>query len=93
MVTEISYTPEGLVDVITDPLGRLTDLDYDAIGRTLFVTQAVGTNRRIILGTTTAGDGLALILAIAAYLRLGLAGLDHIGTAAHFLQVPDPELL
>ena len=30
LVTKFTYTDKGLVDLITDPLGRITDEDYDA---------------------------------------------------------------
>lgn len=38
-----TYTPQGQVDVITDPLGRRIDHDYDELGRPIAVTFAVGT--------------------------------------------------
>ena len=43
LVTTYTYTTYGLVDTMTDPLGRVTDYDYNAIGRLMAVTYAVGT--------------------------------------------------
>jgi predicted Zn finger-like uncharacterized protein len=43
LVTTYTYTPQGLIDLITDPLGRVTDLDYDLFGRLTSVTYALGT--------------------------------------------------
>ncbi len=43
VVTQFTYTAEGLVDTITDPLGRVTDFDYDTLGRLSTTTVAVGT--------------------------------------------------
>jgi RHS repeat-associated protein len=43
LVTQFSYLNYGLVDTLTDPLGRITDFDYDAIGRMTRVTYAKGT--------------------------------------------------
>ncbi len=43
LVTRYTYTAQGLVDIVTDPLGRLTDYDYDAQGRQSKVTVAKGT--------------------------------------------------
>ena len=43
IVTQYTYTPAGLVDTMTDPLGRITDNDYDAFGNLTLVTFAVGT--------------------------------------------------
>jgi YD repeat-containing protein len=43
LVTRYTYTPQGLVDLVTDPLGRVTDYDYDAQGRQSKVTVAKGT--------------------------------------------------
>jgi len=43
ITTAYTYTPEGLIDTITDPLGRVSDYDYDTNGRLQFVTYAVGT--------------------------------------------------
>jgi RHS repeat-associated protein len=43
LVSSMSYTTQGLVDTMTDPLGRVTDYDYDARGRLVTVTYAKGT--------------------------------------------------
>ncbi|MEO1496632.1 MAG: RHS repeat-associated core domain-containing protein [Planctomycetota bacterium] len=43
LVTSYTYTTLGLVDTMTDPLGRVTDYDYDTSGRLTRVTLAVGT--------------------------------------------------
>ena len=43
LVTKFTYTDKGLVDLITDPLGRITDEDYDAKGRLTAITYAKGT--------------------------------------------------
>ncbi len=43
LVTTYTYTPRGQIDTVTDPLGRVTDYDYDALGRLIATTFAVGT--------------------------------------------------
>ncbi|MCA9262200.1 MAG: hypothetical protein KDA60_00065, partial [Planctomycetales bacterium] len=43
IVTRFTYTTEGLVDTTIDPLGRVTDYDYDLFGRLTAMTFAVGT--------------------------------------------------
>ncbi len=43
LVTQFTYTNQGLADLITDPLGRITDNDYDALGRLIKITFAKGT--------------------------------------------------
>jgi YD repeat-containing protein len=43
LVSKFTYTAKGLVDLITDPLGRITDSDYDAQGRLIALTYAKGT--------------------------------------------------
>jgi len=43
LVTTFTYLSTGLVDLVTDPLGRVTDFDYDVFGRLTQVTFAVGT--------------------------------------------------
>ena len=43
LVTSFTYTTLGLIDTMTDPLGRVTDYDYDALGRLTKVIFAVGT--------------------------------------------------
>ncbi len=43
LLTTFTYTPQGLVDTITDPQGRLTDFDYTLEGLVSSVTFAVGT--------------------------------------------------
>jgi RHS repeat-associated protein len=44
IVRQFTYTPQGLVDLETDPLGRVTDYDYDLLGRLVRVTYAKGTS-------------------------------------------------
>jgi RHS repeat-associated protein len=43
LITSYTYTARGLSDLVTDPLGRITDYDYDAQGRTIKITVAKGT--------------------------------------------------
>jgi RHS repeat-associated protein len=43
LVTTFTYTTFGLIDKVTDPLGRVTDYDYDSIGRLTKLTEAAGT--------------------------------------------------
>ena len=43
IATQFTYTDQGLVDTITDPLGRVTDNDYDVFGRLISITFAQGT--------------------------------------------------
>ncbi|PHR92220.1 MAG: hypothetical protein COA78_33630, partial [Blastopirellula sp.] len=43
LVTTFTYTSQGLVDLITDPMGRVTDYDYDSFGNLQRATFAVGT--------------------------------------------------
>lgn len=43
VVTAYSYTEDGQLDTETDPLGRITDYDYDAFGRLVKITFARGT--------------------------------------------------
>ncbi len=43
IVTLFTYEPNGLVDTRTDPLGRITDFDYDAPGRLVSITYAQNT--------------------------------------------------
>ena len=43
LVTTYTYTSEALLDTITDPLGRITDNDYDSQQRLVTVTYAKGT--------------------------------------------------
>ncbi|MCA9208450.1 MAG: RHS repeat protein, partial [Planctomycetales bacterium] len=40
---QYTYTTLGLIDTVIDPLGRLTDYDYDTNGRLTRITFAVGT--------------------------------------------------
>jgi RHS repeat-associated protein len=56
-VTVYTYTPQGLVDTLTDPLGRITNLDYNAQGRLITVTLAQGTPEQAILRYTYDGVG------------------------------------
>ncbi|HND52788.1 MAG TPA: hypothetical protein PLV92_10345, partial [Pirellulaceae bacterium] len=43
VVTRYTYLVNGLVDTVTDPLGHVTDYDYDLLGRLTSVTFASGT--------------------------------------------------
>jgi RHS repeat-associated protein len=43
LVTQFSFLKYGLVDTLTDPMGRVVDFDYDAIGHMTRVTYAKGT--------------------------------------------------
>ena len=41
-VTTLTYLSDGLVDTVTDPLGRITNFDYDQRGRVTTITYAQG---------------------------------------------------
>lgn len=58
LVTQYSYLPNGLVDQMIDPLGRITDYQYNAIGLTTAVTSALGTpdQATVTLDYDTAGN-------------------------------------
>jgi RHS repeat-associated protein len=43
VVTQYTYTPQGLLQTETDPLGHVTRYDYDALGRLTTLTTAMGT--------------------------------------------------
>ncbi len=43
VVTRYTYTAHGQIDTITDPLGRITDYDYDTHGNLIRTTFAKGT--------------------------------------------------
>jgi RHS repeat-associated protein len=43
VITQLTYTSQGLIDLVTDALGRVTDYDYDLFGRFTRVTYAKGT--------------------------------------------------
>jgi len=43
LVTKFTYTAQGLVDTVEDPLRRVTDFDYDPFGRVERITFAVDT--------------------------------------------------
>jgi RHS repeat-associated protein len=43
VTTRYTYMSNGLVDTIVDPLGRITDYDYNVLGRLSRVTRAKGT--------------------------------------------------
>lgn len=43
LVTRYTYTAQGLTDLMTDPLGRVTDYDYDSLGQLVKITEALGT--------------------------------------------------
>ena len=44
LITTMTYTQFGLIDTMTDPLGRVTDYDYNSRGLLTSVTYAVGTD-------------------------------------------------
>jgi YD repeat-containing protein len=43
LITTFTYTAQGLLDITTDPLGQITDFDYNALGLLTQVTFAVST--------------------------------------------------
>ena len=43
IVTSFTYTSDGLIDMVTDPLGRITDYNYNAVGLVSEIIFAVGT--------------------------------------------------
>jgi large repetitive protein len=43
IVTRFTYTSQGQIDTITDALGRITDNDYNTLGRLIKITFAKGT--------------------------------------------------
>ncbi|WP_158230985.1 peroxidase family protein [Rhodopirellula bahusiensis] len=47
-ITRYSYTPQGLVDTMTDPFGRVMDYDYDQFGRLITTTMAKGTPDEVV---------------------------------------------
>ncbi|WP_156804809.1 CARDB domain-containing protein [Synechococcus sp. PCC 6312] len=42
VVTRYTYTAQGRVDLVTDPLGRIMNYDYDSLGRLIRLTLAQG---------------------------------------------------
>ena len=46
VITSYTYTDLGLIDLKTDPNGRITDYDYDSYGRLTRITYAKGTSDR-----------------------------------------------
>ena len=44
LLTTMTYTPEGLVETMTDPLGRIVQFEYDQFGRQVRKVMAVGTS-------------------------------------------------
>lgn len=48
LITSYTYTALGLVDTATDPNGRVTDHEYDALGRLIRVTEAAGTASAVV---------------------------------------------
>ncbi|MEL6107299.1 MAG: RHS repeat-associated core domain-containing protein [Planctomycetota bacterium] len=44
VVTRLEYTPSGLIAQSTDPLGRVTENEYDAFGRLIATVFAAGTS-------------------------------------------------
>ncbi|MHB8953754.1 MAG: FG-GAP-like repeat-containing protein [Pirellulaceae bacterium] len=63
LLTTYTYTTFGLLDAVTDPLGRMTDYDYDPLGRLVAITFAVGTADQATASFEydTAGNSTALI--------------------------------
>lgn len=63
IVTTFTYLANGLVDIVTDPLGRVTDFDYDASGNVMQITRAKGTADEVVIGYEydTAGNITATI--------------------------------
>ena len=49
VTTSYTYTDAGLVDTMTDPLGRVTDYDYDIYGRLIQTTSAQGTEDEVVM--------------------------------------------
>ena len=49
LVTNFTYTALGLLDTVTDPLGRVTDFDYNVLGRQAKTTYAVGTAEEALM--------------------------------------------
>ena len=49
LVTRYTYTTFAIIDTVTDPLGRVTDYDYDSRGRLTSVTYAKGTTDEAIM--------------------------------------------
>ncbi len=47
-ITRYTYTPQGLIDTVTNPLGRITDYDYDTCGRLITTTEAKGSTDEIV---------------------------------------------
>jgi len=43
LLSTFTYTSRGQIDMITDPLGRITQFDYDPFGHIVQITSAVGT--------------------------------------------------
>ena len=48
LVTQFTYTSKGLVDLVTDPLGRITDYDYDDAELLASIIFAKGTSDEAI---------------------------------------------
>lgn len=48
--TTYTYTASGLVDTVTNPMGVVTDYDYDPLGRVIKVTEAKGEPEQGIQG-------------------------------------------
>ena len=63
LITRMTYTAQGLIDTVTDPLGRITAYGYDAQGRLITMVSAVGTIDEATMGYEydLAGNRTAMI--------------------------------
>lgn len=63
VITRNTYTPQGQIDTITDPLGRVTDYDYDTRGNLIQTTFTKGTPDQAVqrFEYDTAGNQTAVI--------------------------------
>lgn len=63
LITSYTYTAQGLIDLETDPLGRITDYDYNALGLVTQITLAKDTPDQAIVQYEydTAGNQIAII--------------------------------
>ena len=63
VVTRFTYTPQALVDTVTDPLAHVTDFDYNTLGQVTKITFAKGTPQQAVqqFEYDTAGNQTAFI--------------------------------